>query len=59
MKIGGWKTERIAKYYIGSTTSAHVPGSKKKRGHDYATASEFALSQAFEADFSACRPKYA
>lgn len=24
MKIGEWKTERIAKYYIGSTTSARV-----------------------------------
>ena len=59
MKIGGWKTERIAKYYIGSTTSARVPTSKRKRNHDCATASELLLSKALEADFSACGPKYA
>ena len=49
----------MAKYYIGSTTSARVPASKRKRDHDYATASELPLSQALEADFSACGPKYA
>ena len=30
MKIGGWKTERVARYYIGATTSA-VATSKGKR----------------------------
>ena len=30
MKIGGWKTESVAKYYIGATSSGRVHGSKKK-----------------------------
>ena len=32
MKIGGWKTERVARYYIGPTTSAGAtPEGKGKR----------------------------
>ena len=40
MKIGGWKAERIAKYYIGSTTSTRFPVTKRTRNHDYAHANE-------------------
>ena len=29
MKIGGWKTESVAKYYIRATSSGKVPGSKR------------------------------
>ena len=41
MKIGGWKTESIAKYYIESTTSTGVRASKRTRDHGYARANEF------------------
>ena len=58
MKIGGWKTERIAKYYIGPTTTARVPASKRKRDHDYANAGDLSLSPAFEPDISAFSAKY-
>ena len=44
MKMGGWTTKRIAKYYIGPTTSARVPESKRKRDRDYAAAGELPLS---------------
>ena len=47
MKIGGWKTERTAKYYIGSTTSTRAPASKRTRDHHYAHANELPLSQGF------------
>ena len=44
IEIRGWKTERIAKYYIDSTTRARIPASERKRDRDYATASELPLS---------------
>ena len=59
MKIGGWKTESIAKDYIGSTTSTGVRASKRTRDHGYARANELPLSQTFESDISACAPRYA
>ena len=59
MKIEGWKTEGIENYYVGSTTDARVPESKRKRDRDCAAAGELPLSQAFESDSSACAPKYA
>ena len=59
MKIGGWKTESIAKYYIGSTRSTGVRASKRTRDHGYARANELPLSQNFESHFSVCAPKYA
>ena len=40
VKIGGWKTESVAKYYIGAITSGSVHDSKRKRGQSYASASE-------------------
>ena len=56
MKIGRWKTESVAKYYIGSTTSTGV---RRARDHGHAPANELSLSQKFESDFSACAPNYA
>ena len=44
MKIGGWRTESIAKYYIGATSSERVQGSKRKCGHSFAGVSELPLS---------------
>ena len=57
MKIGGWKTEPVAKYYIGATSSGHVRGRKKNRGQSYADASELPLSPEFRKDFAACAGK--
>ena len=57
MKIGGWKTASVAKYYIGATSSGRVRGSKKKRGQSYADASELPLSPEFRKDFAACAGK--
>ena len=54
MKIGGWKAEAIAKYYIGATSSGRVQGGKRKRGQRYADASRLPLSPEFEKDFAAC-----
>ena len=64
MKIGRWKTERVARYYIAATTSASVEaaqgrrdgGSRREREHSYAIAMDFPLSPIFQEDFSACRP---
>ena len=39
LKIGGWKTESVAKYYIGATSSGQAQGSKKKRGQSNADTS--------------------
>ena len=44
MKIGGWKTESIAKYCIVGTSSDRVRGGKRKRGQSYADASRLPLS---------------
>ena len=57
MKIAGWKTESVAKYYIGATSSGKVLGSKRTRGQSYASASELPLSPEFQTDFSACARK--
>lgn len=35
MNIGGWKTESMAKHYIGSTFSGKANGSKRKRDQSY------------------------
>ena len=65
MKIGGWETERVARYYIGATTSASVEAAKgirdgvsrRERDNSYAIAVEFPLSPAFQDDFAVCRPR--
>ena len=53
MKIGCWKTEAIAKYYIGAT-SGRVQGGKRERGQSYANASRLPLSPEFERFRSMC-----
>ena len=58
-KIGGRKTESIAKYCIGSTASTGFRASQRTRDHGYARANELPLSHNFESDFSVCAPKYA
>ena len=57
MKIGGCKTESVAKHYIGATSSEKVHGSKKKRGQSYASADELPLSPEFQKNFAACGRK--
>ena len=42
MKIGAWKTESIAEYKIGATSSGQE-GSKKKRCQSYSDSSELSL----------------
>ena len=48
MKIGGWKTKSVARYYIGATSSGQVRGSKKKRGHSYATLASYSCRRSSE-----------
>ena len=57
MQISGWKTESVAKYYIGATSGGKVHGSKRKRGQSYASASELPLSPEFQKHFAACSRK--
>ena len=57
MKIGGWKTESVAKYHIGATSSDKIHGSKRKHGQSYASAIELPLSPEFQEDFAACARK--
>ena len=47
MKVRGWKTESIARYYV-------EPSSKKKRARTCNAANDAPLSSAFEAGFAAC-----
>ena len=49
-QIGGWKTESVAKYYIGATSSGNGHGSKTKRGQTYA--SELPLPPKFQKYFA-------
>ena len=65
MKIGGWKTERVARYHIGATAGASAAtskrkcdeGSKRERDRDYAAAIDVPLSPAFQEDFAAGKPR--
>ena len=58
MKIGGWKTESIAKYSVGATSSEQVYDNKKKKlGLSYADASEPPLSLEVQKDYTACAQK--
>ena len=57
MKIGGWKTECIGKYYIGATSRGRVWGGKRKHCQSYADASRLPLSPEFDKDFAACARK--
>ena len=66
MKIGGWKTERVARYYIGPTTSAGANsqeqgkrdrGSQRARDSIYAIAMNSPLSRAVQDDVAACKQR--
>ena len=54
LKIGGWETETVAKYYIATTSSGRVRGGKRNHGQSYADASRLPLSPEIEKDFAAC-----
>lgn len=58
IKIGVWKTEKVATHYFDSTTSTWVVAPKRQRDNAYAAAVELPLPPAFEEEFSACAPKY-
>lgn len=47
MKVGGWKTEAISRYYV-------EPSAKRRRARSYNALNDAPLSSAFEADFEAC-----
>ena len=66
MKIGGWKTERVARCNIRPTTSAGASSEGKKerdgdsqraRDNRYAIAIYSVLSQAFQNDFAGCKQR--
>ena len=57
MKIGGWKTESFARYFIGATSSGQVQGSKWKRGRSYAAVSKLSLWSEFKKYFAECGRK--
>ena len=57
MKIGGWKTDSVAKYYIGATCGENVHGSKRECRQSYAGASELSLSTEFRQHFAVCARK--
>jgi len=54
MKIVGWRTESVAKRYVGATTSVGTSGSKRGRSERYADSNELPLSADFTGEFSAC-----
>ena len=54
LKLGGWKTEAIAKYNIGATPNGRVRGGKRKRGQSYADVGRHLLFPEFEKDVAAC-----
>ena len=62
MKIVGWNTEQLARYYTGATTSALAGATgqkrdgpaKRKRKINHATFIVLPLSPTFQEDFAAC-----
>ena len=54
MKVGGWKTESIAKYYIAAKSGGRVQGSKRKCSQSCPSAGELPLSFEFEKRVAAC-----
>lgn len=54
MKIGGWKTESVARDYIGQTTSDAAKGKRRKLDSAYDQADRMPLSEGFTEAFSAC-----
>ena len=58
MNVGGWKTHIIPKDYLGSTASARVSESKRKRDSRPCGTRGSYHCQAFESDSSTYAPKY-
>ena len=58
MQIGGWKTEGMARYYVGATTSKRAAGAKRQREQACANASDLPLSPKFADDFAACSRRF-
>ena len=54
MQIAGWKTERMARHYVGPVVSSTPPGPKRVREQAYDSSNEFTLSEEFTAQYSAC-----
>ena len=57
MKIDRCKTESVATYYIGATSSGKLHDSKRKRGQSNGSASELPLSPEIQKYFAACARK--
>ena len=55
MKLGGWRSERVATNYIGATTSAAAKGKRRTLDAVYDTADKLPLSPAFKRAYGACR----
>lgn len=67
IKIGGWKKQQVARYYIGATARApagaskrkRVGASKQKRDSACATAIDLPLSPTFQEEFAVCTSRNA
>ena len=55
MKLGGWRSERVATNYIGATSSAAAKGKRRTLDAVYDTADKLPLSPAFKRAYGACR----
>lgn len=57
MKLGGWKTEKMAQSYVGSTTSEQAKGKRREHDGAYALTDRMPLSDDFRDRFSACKKR--
>eukprot|EP00752_Nemacystus_decipiens_P007886 g7046.t1 len=55
MKLGGWRSERVAAEYIGTTTSDATKGKRRQLDAAYDAADKLPLSPAFKRAYGACR----
>ena len=55
MKLGGWRSERVATAYIGATTSGAAKGQRRQLGAAYDSADKLPLSPDFKRAYGACR----
>ena len=55
MKLGGWRSERVATNYIGATTSAAAKGKRRSLDAVYEAADNLPLTPAFKRAYGACR----
>ena len=54
MQMSGWKTESMARYYVGTTTSKRVTGAKRQREQACTSKSDLPLSPVFAKVFAEC-----